>query len=242
VADDISAWEQHAGWWQDDFTDGADVEYVEQIIPMFCEHVRGVRRLLDVGTGEGQLAREAITAAGVRAAVGIDPTVAQLRAAVERAGGPTYVRGFADRLPFPDGSFDGVVACLVFEHIEAYRQAIAEVARVLEPGGRFLFFMNHPLLQAPGSGWIDDQILEEQYWRVGPYLVEDLSMEEVAAGVLLPFIHRPLSLYVNACIDAGLQIVRMEEPAPPEGFIAQAPEYREAASIPRLLFLHTVKR
>ena len=45
------------------------------------------------------------------------------------------------------------------------------------------FFLNHPLLQVPGSGWIDDHILEEQYWRVGPYLVEDRSVEEVVRAV-----------------------------------------------------------
>ena len=61
--------------------------------------------------------------------------------------------------------------------------------------------------------------------------------EEIAAGVILPFVHRPLSHYVNALADAGFRLVRMEEPAPPAGFIAQAPEYEEAATIPRLLLL-----
>jgi SAM-dependent methyltransferase len=222
-----------------DFTDGADPEYEEQIIPLFREHLRGSRRLLDVGTGEGQLARVAV--ADGMAAVGLDPTVAQLAVARERAGGPAYVRGLADGLPFPDGAFDCVVACLVFEHIEPFVEAIAEVGRVLAPGGRFLFFLNHPLLQTPNSGWIDDHILEEQYWRIGPYLVEDLSMEEVAPGVVLPFIHRPLSRYVNALVAAGLLVTHMDEPAPPAGFIAKAHEYEEAASIPRLLFLRTEK-
>ena len=53
------------------------------------------------------------------------------------------------RLPFADASFDAVVACLVFEHIRDVDEAIAEVARVLQPGGRFCFFLNHPLLQTP---------------------------------------------------------------------------------------------
>ena len=138
-----------------------------------------------------------------------------------------------------DGSFDAVVACLVFEHIEAVDAAIAEVARVLEPGGRFAFFLNHPLLQTPGSGWIDDQVLDppEQYWRIGPYLVEDSSIEEVEKDVFIPFIHRPMSRYVNAMADAGLTLRRMHEPAPPPGFLARAAEYAEAASIPRLLVL-----
>jgi hypothetical protein len=55
--------------------------------------------------------------------------------------------------------------------------------------------------------------------------------------VLLPYVHRPLSRYVNALVAAGLTIRLMLEPAPPPGFIALAPEYGEAASIPRLLFL-----
>ena len=230
------AWERHAAWWQEGFTDGADPEYEEQILPLAAEWLRGTERVLDVGTGEGQIARLAVTT-GARAVVGVDPTWAQLTLARQRAGGPVYVRGAAARLPCRRGVFDVVVACLVFEHIADYTEAIGEVARVLRPGGRFLFFLNHPLLQTPGSGWIDDHILEEQYWRIGPYLVEDDSEEEVAPGVLLPFIHRPLHRYVNAMADAGLVIERMEEPAPPEGFLERAAEYREAATIPRLLFL-----
>jgi SAM-dependent methyltransferase len=229
-------WERHAGWWQEGFTDGADPEYEEQILPLAAQWLRGAARVLDVGTGEGQVARLAARE-GAAVVAGVDPTWAQLTVARERGGGPVYARGAAAALPCRDGAFDAVVACLVFEHIEEYRAAIGEVARVLRPGGRFLFFLNHPLLQTPNSGWIDDHILEEQYWRIGPYLVEDLSQEEVAPGVLLPFIHRPLSRYVNAMADHGLLIERMEEPAPPEGFLERADEYREAATIPRLLFL-----
>ena len=129
--------------------------------------------------------------------------------------------------------------------VRAHRRragAIAEVGRVLQPGGRFLFFLNHPLLQTPGSGWIDDHILEEQYWRIGPYLIEDTTLEEVDKGVFLPFVHRPLSRYVNLLAATGLYITHMEEPAPPPGFLARAPEYTDAATIPRLLFLRTEKR
>jgi SAM-dependent methyltransferase len=150
-----------------------------------------------------------------------------------------YARAGAARLPFADATFDAVVACLVFEHITDVDDALAEVGRVLRDGGRFLFFLNHPLLQTPGSGWIDDQVLDppEQYWRIGAYLVEDESLEEVEKDVFIPFIHRPLSRYVNAMIDAGLVIRRMEEPAPPPGFLERATEYHDAATIPRLLFL-----
>jgi SAM-dependent methyltransferase len=229
-------WEQHAGWWQEGFTEGADPEYEEQILPLAVEWLRGAGRVLDVGAGEGQIARRAVQG-GAGLVVGVDPTWGQVTVARERAGGPVYARGAAAALPVRSGAFDAVVACLVFEHIVDFAEAIAEVARVLRPEGRFLFFLNHPLLQTPNSGWIDDHILDEQYWRIGPYLLDDESEEEVAPGVCLPFIHRPLSRYVNAMADQGLLVERMEEPAPPEGFLERAVEYREAATIPRLLFL-----
>jgi hypothetical protein len=56
---------------------------------------------------------------------------------------------------------------------------------------------------------------------------------------VLPFVHRPLSHYVNAMAEHGLLVEHMDEPAPPPGFIAKADEYREAATIPRLLLLRS---
>ena len=233
-------WEAHATWWQEGFTEGADPEYEEQILPLAAAHLAGATRVLDVGCGEGQVSRLA-TGIGAERVVGVDPTWAQLTVARDRGGPPAYGQADAAALPFAVASFDAVVACLVFEHIDAVDEALAEVGRVLTKGGRFLFFLNHPLLQTPGSGWIDDRILEEQYWRIGPYLVEDRSLEEVEKDVLIPFVHRPLSRYVNAMAAAGLFIERMEEPPPPPGFLERAEEYKEAATIPRLLFLRAIK-
>ena len=77
----------------------------------------------------------------------------------------------------------------------------------------------------------------EQYWRIGPYLVEDTTLEEVAKGVFLPFVHRPLSRYVNAMAADGLLITHMEEPAPPPGSWPGPTSTPSAVTIPRLLFL-----
>jgi len=130
-----------------------------------------------------------------------------------------------------------VVVCLLIEHIERFEPVFEELARVLDPAGGFLLLLIHPLLQATGSGWVDDHILEEQYWRVGPYLLDDLSTEEVDPGVELPFMHRPLSRYVHMMGEVGLLIDDMDEPAPPPGFLARAAEYPAAASIPRLMLI-----
>ena len=237
---DRSLWETHANWWIEGFTDGADPEYEEQILPLAASELASARRVLDVGCGDGQISRLAARLGAD--VVGIDPTWNCVSVAAQR-GGASFARAEAAALPFADACFDAVVACLVFEHIREVDDAIAEVARVLEPGGLFCFFLNHPLLQTPNSGWIDDHILDppEQYWRIGAYLVEEESDEEVEKDVFIPFIHRPLSRYVNALAENGLLIERMLEPAPPDGFLELADEYLDAATIPRLLYLRTRK-
>lgn len=230
-------WEDHAQWWIDGFTDGADPEYDEQVLPLAAAELEGFERIVDVGCGDGQIAR-VLAAAGV-SVTGVDPTSNQITVAQQRGGGPSYLRAGADGLPFVDASFDAAVACLVFEHIDDVDAAIAEIARVVRPGGRFSFFLNHPLLQTPGSGWIDDHMgdVPEQYWRIGPYLVEQDTVEQVERGVFIRFVHRPLSRYVNALVEHGLVLERMVEPRPPDGFLARAAEYEAAAAIPRLLYL-----
>ncbi len=242
MVNNTGAWDaETARWWQREFTDGVDPEYTEQIIPLIAEELAGRNIVVDIGSGEGQISR-VLEAAGATV-IGVDPVVAQVAEAVSRGGGPRYVLGPADALPLADSSADGVVACLVFEHIDAVDAAIAEVARVLKPGGIFLLLLNHPLLQTPGSGWIDDQIIDppERYWRVGPYLIEAATIEEVQKDVFIRFLHRPLSRYVNTLADHGLLIARMFEPAPPPGFLDQAVEYVEAATVPRLMALRLVR-
>ncbi len=230
-------WERHADWWQREFTDGADPEYTEQIMPLALDLLAGFERVLDVGTGEGQIARILQHQGAI--VTGIDVAAAQIDEARARGGGPRYVRGVAHDLPFDHESFDAAIGCLVFEHIDELDRSLAEVARVLRLGGRFALFLNHPLLQTPGSGWIDDHMIEppEQYWRIGPYLVETATIEQVQKGVFIRFVHRPLNRYVNGMADVGLHLVRVLEPAPPPGFLAKVHEYVDASTIPRLMVL-----
>lgn len=229
-------------WWQREFTDGADPEYTEQILPLISVGLAGYNRIFDIGTGEGQVAR--MLAAQGSNVFGADPFVAQVREAQRRAAGPIYLRAEAAAAPFVDGCFDAAVACLVFEHITKLDFAISEVARILRPRGKFLFLLNHPLLQTPDAGWIDDHTVEppEHYWRLGPYLGECHTSEEVQKGIFIEFVHRPLSRYLNVLAAHGLVLRQMEEPAPPEAFLAKAPPRSLAAAIPRLLVLHLEKQ
>ncbi|WP_298208203.1 class I SAM-dependent methyltransferase [Ferrimicrobium sp.] len=232
------SWETNAGWWQAGFTEGSDAEYEEQIKPIVRVGLGGAHRVLDLGGGDGQLAR--ILAQKGASTVVVDSSAAQLHTAHLRGSSAVLATGSA--LPFCDASFDGVLVCLVLEHVVELDEVLSEVSRVLEPNGRFLLMLNHPILQTPGSGFIDDVDLGEQYWRLGPYLREDIQMEEVDAQVFVPFVHRPLSRYINGASSRGLMLVRMEEPPPPPGFVVRAEEYRQVQEYPRLLVLHFERR
>jgi SAM-dependent methyltransferase len=233
--DNEALWERNAQWWQREYSEGADAEYTTQILPLVERHLSGARRVLDVGCGEGQVARH-LAGHGVEV-VGVDVTMAQISVARERAGGPLYARARGEALPCRSAAFDAVLFCLALEHIEAFEAAIDEVARTLEPDGRFLLLLSHPLLQAPGSGWVDDRILGEHYWRIGAYLHDDIAVDAVARDVEFVFIHRPLSRYVHAMGRAGLLIDDMEEPAPPPEFLAETGGFPDAHTIPRVLLL-----
>lgn len=230
-------WESHARWWQREFTDGVDPEYNEQILPLVAGLTIGFEKILDIGCGEGQVARA--LPGNLSQVFGIDRSRAQVAEAVDRSAGEHYAQASASALPFADETFDAAVACLVFEHIIEMSAAISEVARVLKPDGRFVFLLNHPLLQTPGSGWVEEHTSETsiQYWRIGQYLVEQETIEEVELGIRIPFVHRPLSVYLNSLTDRGLFLERMLEPAPPEGFLERNHAYRSARHIPRLLVL-----
>jgi len=228
-------WERHAGWWQRAFASGSEPEYEEQVLPIVDRHLTGARRVLDIGCGEGQVARGV---AGLGAeVVGFDPAMSQVREARTRASGPRYARARAEALPCRSGSFDAVVVCGVLEHVDAFEHAIREVARVLERGGRFVLVLGHPLLQSPRSGWVDDHMVGEHYWRVGAYLPDHAEVAEVAPGVSLRFVHRSLSRYVHAMGQAGLLIEDMEEPPPPATLLSEEWTFPEASTIPRMLVM-----
>jgi SAM-dependent methyltransferase len=236
-------WERHATWWRETFTNGADLEYELQILPLASSHLAGCRRVLDLGSGEGHLSRRLAKGEEREIVVGLEPALAQLAGAVTQQprkplpAGPKFVRGAGERLPFRDGTFDAVVCCLVIEHAADPDAVLAEAVRVLAPGGRFLLLVNHPIFQGSGSGFVDDQILGEHYWRVGPYLHEDVVFEEVDPGVRLRFAHRPLSRYVNPVTSLGCVLTRLEEPEPPLAFLEGSVDLELESAIPRLLLL-----
>ncbi|MBN2022912.1 MAG: class I SAM-dependent methyltransferase [Pirellulales bacterium] len=103
--------------------------------------LRGVRRILDVGSGAGQLAKHLLKYADPEATITcFDLSHEMLRRARTRLKNarPRYLAADLTRLPFPDGAFDCVTCGYVLEHLPDPRDGLRELARVMMPGARML--------------------------------------------------------------------------------------------------------
>ncbi len=95
--------------------------------------------VLDVGCGDGHFASVALDAVRHPLAVGIDPDAGSLREARGRHAYSQLLQAQGGALPFPDDSFATVISNSVLEHIPEVEPVLAEIARVLRPGGQFIF-------------------------------------------------------------------------------------------------------
>lgn len=99
-------------------------------------------RVLDLATGTGDLAIQIARREPAASVVGLDPSTRMLaigQSKVEAAGlgaRVTLILGDAQRLPFADGSFDAITMAFGIRNVPDRPRALAEMARVLRPGGR----------------------------------------------------------------------------------------------------------
>ena len=94
-------------------------------------------RVLDVGCGGGAVAKAVKAVRPDLEVFGCDMSEAALAAAVAEPGGVEFRLATAEHLPFADGGFDAVWIFDVLEHVDSPERVLAEVARVLRPGGAF---------------------------------------------------------------------------------------------------------
>lgn len=110
-------------------------------------------KVLEIGCGDGggAVIFSRAFAPGLYHGLDIDP--AMLRAAARRRHGrlgaiAAFVQGDAEHLPYADATFDAVVNFGIIHHLPDWRQGVAELARVLRPGGTFYFEEIYPPLYA----------------------------------------------------------------------------------------------
>jgi SAM-dependent methyltransferase len=221
-----NGWENSSQAWIELIGERGDWAREHVLDPVMLDRVANgqFRNALDVGCGEGRFCRM-LKAAGV-AANGVDPTQSLLDVARHRDPAGDYRLGRAERLEFEDASFDLVVSYVTLVDIADFRAAIREMARVLRPDGSLLVANLTGFTSAcTDKGWVKDADGRPLYYPVDRYLEEFPSWVEWE-GIRIENWHRPLSAYMTAFLESGLQLTFFSEPGPVSGDPAHQERFR----------------
>lgn len=153
----------------------------------YCLEAMPAGRLIDIGCGAGNMPKAIKHYRPDLDVYGLELARGALTEGQRDARGVTFVEGSAEQIPFPDATFDAVVMFDVLEHVPEPARLLAEVQRILRPGGVFHIFC--PLegdLKNP-YGWL---------WRLG------WKAKRIHCGHIQQFSTGTLE---RAVIDAGLQ-------------------------------------
>ncbi|MEU9862539.1 class I SAM-dependent methyltransferase [Streptomyces sp. NPDC047971] len=186
------------------------------------------RRILDAGCGSGPLS----AALRDRGAIvtGIDVSAGMLALARRRLGedAALHLVDLNDPLPFDDGAFDDVVASLVLHYLEDWGPALAELRRVLRPGGRLIASVDHPFV----AYTIQDP--RPDYFATTSYAF-DWTFNGQSAP--MRFWRKPLHAMTDAFTAAGFRLTVIGEPQPDPAARELFPDgFRDLSSTTTFLF------
>ncbi|NJP92891.1 class I SAM-dependent methyltransferase [Nonomuraea sp. FMUSA5-5] len=161
------------------------------------------RRILDAGCGSGALTARLRERGAI--VTGIDASAGMLAVARRRLGDDADLRvaDLREPLPFGDDEFDDVIASLVLHYLEDWGPTLAELRRVIKPGGRLIASVNHPFVE-----WLSedprpvyrDTTSYTDLWTFG------------GKQYPLTFWRRPLHAMTGAFTDAGFRLSAISEP------------------------------
>jgi SAM-dependent methyltransferase len=197
------------------------------------------RRTLEVGCGEGRVARDLARLGHTVVALDASPTLVAKAAAAHPAG--RYLVADAAALPFPHGAFDAVVAYNSLMDVADMPAAVREASRVLAPGRPLCVCVTHPTADA---GKFQSKEPDAPFVIPGSYLgrhrFED-TFERDGLQVTFAGWRYSLEEYARALEDAGLVIERLREPSAPPAALAARPGYERWQRLPNFLHLRAVK-
>lgn len=213
-----AAWNRISAGYQTEHRIPVDAAHYGPFLPSESElrllgDVAG-QRILELGCGGGQcsiaFARQGAIAAGIDLS---DEQIAfARRLAAEQGVAVDFQQGdAADLSRFPPASFDVVFSAYALHYVPAIEQCLAEAARVLIPGGRLVFSLDHPLREVFWDEEADEDSLvaARSYWRRGP-----MEWQWSGGGVWMRSFHRTMGDWVDLLHEAGFQVRRILEPEP----------------------------
>ena len=221
-----TSWGGVAEWYDDLVENTADSYQKNVLMPNLIRIVapKHGMHILDLACGQGHFSR-AFASHGATV-IGCDISKELIEKAItklEKVRPVEFRIAPADDVSFvPDASMDVVTCILALQNIENLAGTFAEASRVLKPGGRMVFVINHPGFRIPQrSSWQWEgtkEAGEKEYRRLDAYMSEAQQKIDMTPGEKVVnkkkftvSFHRPLQSYVKTLTKAGMSIIRLEE-------------------------------
>jgi ubiquinone/menaquinone biosynthesis C-methylase UbiE len=243
-------WDENADAWVELERAGYNVyrEYLNN--PAFLDLLPDVKGLrgLDIGCGPAHTTRLVAERAGQM--VGLDISRRFLGCAIEQERedprGIQFVRASAVELPLSDESFDFAIGTMSFMDMPELERVIAEVHRVLRPGGFLQFSILHPCFsQVKQGAWVRDSSGRRTAFQVAGYWdreqgrVEEWTfsaapreVQERVRPFRIPCFDRTLADWLNLLVEGGFVLERVCEPRMKKEQLHERPDLYETEIVP----------
>lgn len=213
-----TSWGKEAQWYASHLEE-SDTYHAKVIVPHLLRVVspEGGLKVLEVGCGEGFIARALWRAGATVTACDIAPELIEI--AKQKDGDIEYRTSRAEDLSWSKTcTYDVVVAVLTLQNMEKIEPVFQEISRVLKKNGRCVFVLNHPAFRIPKvTHWGFDEQAHIQYRRADAYLSPRREIIDMHPGkkrkstsVTYSF-HRSLQDYMKALRASKFAITRLEE-------------------------------
>jgi ubiquinone/menaquinone biosynthesis C-methylase UbiE len=213
--------------------------------------------ILDLGCGFGWFARwarehGAVLVTGIDISQNMLDTARKMTAeedAKEGGGSPrgtiAYQQADLESLKLPDEaaqSYDLVFSSLALHYLEHLPELMTEVHRVLKPGGKFVFNVEHPIYTAPSKpSIVIEPETDRWYWPLDDYQVEGLRTTNwLAEGVRKQ--HRTMATYINLLLRQGFELTHLDEWCPTQADLERKPKWKSNIVRPTFLLVAAAKK
>jgi ubiquinone/menaquinone biosynthesis C-methylase UbiE len=211
----MSAYDEIAEWY-DEWVGPQSVEEdpAFRVVESLMGEIAG-QRICDLACGQGRASRRLAELGAEVVGVDLSGKLLEIARRYEAAEprGIDYIQADARSLDgVADRAFDGVVCYMALMDIPDLAPALQSVARVLRPGGWFVFAILHPCFNTARSGEMESP--EGWLRTVGSYFVEGWWRSDTRTGPpgKVGSYHRTLSTFVDSLGDAGFALERVSEP------------------------------
>lgn len=210
-------------------------------LPSFRKLIDNIENaiVLDLGCGFGQQIQYLLDKKA-KEVIGVDISERMITEAKTRIQSRkvTFVCRAIEDYDIENKKYDIVLSSMTFHYIMDLVAVFKNIYCGLKPGGQFIFSIEHPICTALLKSWIDTE--DGKIWPVAHYSQEGIRYQDWFVSGVTKY-HRKISSIINALIDIGFDVKKIEEPEPDNNVIIRKPELRIHIERPAILIVKAEK-